>query len=346
VERFDDEAPILVSSGHGGHGCISFRREKYVPRGGPDGGDGGRGGDVIFVARRNLKTLSHLRMRRVFNARNGLPGRGSNMHGSDGEPAIIAVPPGTIIRDRSTGEILADLTAEGQELILLTGGRGGKGNAHFATSRHQTPRFAQEGEPGSELDVIVELSIIADIGFVGFPNAGKSSLLKALTNADPKIAGYPFTTKVPNLGVLTVHERDIVLADIPGIIEGASHGAGLGIRFLKHISRTSGIAVLIDLSDDGFRDAFPILMDELHNYSLSLEKKRRIVIGTKTDMPDADERLAELRLLIPDETVIGISSFTRAGISEVADAMFDMVIHAERVAVAAESDPNGEVHEQ
>ncbi len=328
MERFVDELQIHVSSGHGGHGCVSFRREKYVPKGGPDGGDGGRGGDVIFLVRRNLKTLSHLRMKNSFAGRIGQPGQGRNMHGRDGEPVIIPVPPGTTIRDVSSGEILADLKKEGEELVLFRGGRGGKGNAHFATARHQTPRFAQEGEAGEEADLVVELAIIADVGFVGFPNAGKSSLLKALTNADPRVAAYPFTTKVPNLGVLTIHDRDIVLADIPGIIEGASHGAGLGFQFLRHISRTVGIAVLIDLSEENFQEAFAVLMEEMQHYSLSLEKKRRLVIGTKLDMPDTVENLNRLRESLPDERVIGISSFTRTGIAEVAQEFFDMAVSA------------------
>jgi len=336
VERFVDEARIHVSSGHGGAGSVSFRREKYVPKGGPDGGDGGRGGDVIFVVRRNLKTLSHLRMRPHFRAEDGRPGAGRNMHGRDGESVIIPVPPGTIIREPETGKQLVDLTSDSQSVTMLRGGRGGKGNAHFATARHQTPRFSQSGEPGVITDYVVELSVIADIGFVGFPNAGKSSLLKALTNADPRIGSYAFTTKTPNLGVLHVHDRDIVLADIPGIIEGASGGAGLGLRFLKHISRAAGIALLIDLSNDDFLDAYPILMDELRSYSGSMESKARIVIGTKLDMPGTADRLDELRSSLSTEAVVGASAFTREGLDSVAGLMFSTVVDAENEQVSTE----------
>lgn len=335
MERFVDEVRIHVASGHGGAGSVSFRREKYVPRGGPDGGDGGRGGDVVFVVRRNLKTLSHLRMKPHYSAENGRPGAGRNMHGRDGEPVSIPVPPGTIVRDRESGTQLVDLTEEGQQLVLLRGGRGGKGNAHFATSRHQTPRFSQEGEPGAEADFVVELAVIADIGFVGFPNAGKSSLLKALTNADPRIGSYPFTTKSPNLGVLRLYERDMVLADIPGIIEGASVGAGLGFRFLKHISRTSCIAFLIDLTDDQFLSAYPVLMDELRSYSAALVGKNRIVIGTKLDMPETAGRLLELEAALPSEKVVGVSAHSRAGLEEATRAMYETIVAAEKERVSS-----------
>lgn len=313
---------------------MSFRREKYVPRGGPDGGDGGRGGDVIFVVRRNLKTLSHLRMKPQYRAENGRPGAGRNMHGRDGEPVIIPVPPGTIVRDKETATQLVDLTEEAQQVVLLRGGRGGKGNAHFATARHQTPRFSQDGEPGVEADYVVELAVIADIGFVGFPNAGKSSLLKALTNADPRIGSYPFTTRTPNLGVLRLYERDIVLADIPGIIEGASGGAGLGIRFLKHISRTAGIALLVDLTDDEFISTYTVVMGELQSYSAALAAKNRIVIGTKIDMPGTLERLAELKASLPSEKVVGVSSFSRAGLEDAARTMFETVVAADEARVS------------
>ncbi|WP_455381092.1 GTPase ObgE [Salinispira pacifica] len=334
MERFVDEVRVHVASGHGGAGCVSFRREKYVPKGGPDGGDGGRGGDVTVVVRRNLKTLSHLRMHPHHRAENGRPGQGRNMHGRDGAPVTIPVPPGTIIRDPETREQVADLTEEGQSVVLLRGGRGGKGNAHFATSTHRTPRFAQDGEAGEEVDYLIELAVIADIGLVGFPNAGKSSLLKALTNANPRIGSYPFTTKIPNLGVLRVFERDIVLADIPGIIEGASGGAGLGIRFLKHISRTSGIALLIDLSDEEVLSVLPVLVGELRSYSPALEKKSRLVIGTKLDMPGAVDRLEELRAALAPQPVLGVSSFTREGLDEVARFMHGIVTAAEKERVS------------
>jgi len=322
VQRFVDEARLEVSSGNGGQGCVSFRREKYVPKGGPDGGDGGRGGDVIFVVRKNLKTLRHLKKNPVMRAGNGSPGEGRQKHGKDGASLVIPVPPGTVVRDAASNEILKDFTEEGEEWIFLKGGIGGKGNTHFKSSRLQTPRFAQPGQPGREEKISVELNIMADIGFVGFPNAGKSSLLGILSNAHPKVADYPFTTKIPHLGVMNYLDNDIVLADIPGIIEGASHGAGLGLRFLKHISRTKGLAFLVDLSDPGFESAFDTLLGELRDYSEELASKKRVVIGTKLDLPETEERLDELRKSLPDERVLGISAFTHFGLEDLKREFF------------------------
>lgn len=312
---FADETYIDVSSGNGGPGCVSFRREKYVPRGGPDGGDGGRGGDVIFVVKKNLKTLLHLKQKRTFNARNGQPGMGRRKHGSDGDHAIIAVPPGTLIKDAETDEILQDLTDQ-EEWVFLRGGLGGKGNYHFSTSTNQAPRYAQPGLPGEARRLHIELNLIADVGFVGFPNAGKSSLLSALTNAHPKIGDYPFTTKIPNLGVLSFHGHDIVLADIPGIIEGASHGAGLGIKFLKHIYRTKVLVFMVDLSDEKYLAAFDLLKKELEQYAPELLERPRILAGTKLDLYEADQALNRLAEAFPGETVCGISTFTRKGLEE------------------------------
>ncbi|MDP3177548.1 MAG: GTPase ObgE, partial [Spirochaetaceae bacterium] len=263
--KFADEATIVVSSGKGGDGCVAFRREKYVPFGGPAGGDGGRGGDLVFEVRSNLRTLAQLRYQQTFKAENGQPGMGKNMHGRDGADTVVAVPPGTILRDADSGELVKDFgsrsrgaakSGEGDRWVFLKGGNGGWGNTRYKNSVNQAPRTFQPGKPGSTVRLRVELQLMADIGFVGFPNAGKSSLLDHFTNARPKIAPYPFTTKIPNLGMLKVHERDIVLADIPGIIEGAHDGAGLGIRFLRHISRTSALAFLIDLSDEGWAGSF------------------------------------------------------------------------------------------
>ncbi len=310
---FADETFIDISSGKGGSGCVSFRREKYVPKGGPDGGDGGKGGDVIFVVRNNLNTLSHLKFKRVYRAENGRPGEGRRKHGRNGNDVEIPVPPGTIIKDPETGEVLKDLTNEGS-WIFLRGGKGGLGNWHFSTSRKQTPRYAQPGEPGEECRIHVELQLIADIGFVGLPNAGKSSLLRALTNAEPRVASYAFTTKIPNLGVMKGSYRDVVLADIPGIIEGASGGAGLGIKFLKHIYRTKAIAFLIDLSQNDPAKTFTTLLDELQGYAPDLANRKRMIIGTKTDLPDTSEHLDDLQKSFPEETVTGISSFTRSGL--------------------------------
>ncbi|MFP4363159.1 MAG: GTPase ObgE [Spirochaetia bacterium] len=321
MNQFVDETIIHVSSGKGGHGAVSFRREKYVPKGGPDGGDGGKGGDVIFRVQKNLKTLSDLRMKRTFRAKSGEPGKGSRKHGKNGDDVIIPVPPGTVIRDADDGRFIKDLVSEGDEFCLLEGGKGGKGNWHYRSSTRQTPRYAQPGLPGEEMKLKIELNIIADIGLVGFPNAGKSSLLSFISNAHPKIAAYPFTTKIPNLGVVDLGYDDAVIADIPGIIEGASNGAGLGYRFLKHISRTKALAFLIDLSDDNYLEAFHILKEELSAYSKELLKRPRFVVGTKLDLEDTSERLEELTAALEDEIVLGISVYTRDGIDQLYKAI-------------------------
>ena len=310
---FVDETVIQVASGKGGPGSVSFRREKYVPKGGPDGGDGGKGGDVIFEVKENLKTLSDLKAKRAFIAQNGQHGMGRRRHGKDGLDAVVYVPPGTLVKDPETGEVIKDLTGE-RRWTFLAGGIGGKGNFHFATSRKQAPRYAQPGLPGEERTVLVEMNIIADIGFVGFPNAGKSSLLNVLTNAHPRIGAYPFTTKIPNLGVCHIGYKDLILADIPGIIEGAHNGAGLGIRFLKHINRTSGLAFLIDIESGDPAGDFATLLDELKGYSTTLAQKPRIIVISKLDLEPDTARFEEIKTLFVDETVIGISSMARMGL--------------------------------
>jgi len=326
MQGFIDETRLEVYSGDGGAGCVSFRREKYVPQGGPDGGDGGRGGSVVFQVKNNLKTLSHLNHKHSYKAQNGQPGMGKRMHGKNGDPVIIAVPPGTLVKDYQSGDVLKDFTdnVDGEEWVLLHGGNGGQGNWHFRTSRIQTPRFAQPGMPGEYAEIKLELNLIADIGFVGFPSVGKSSLLKALTNANPKVASYPFTTKIPNLGMLRLGERDIVLADIPGIIEGASHGLGLGLKFLKHISRTSGLAFLIDLGEPDFEDTYAKLLVEIEAYNPELLHKPRLLIGTKMDLEDSSENLKKLQDLYPEEHVIAVSVFSRDGLEELKLAMLKM----------------------
>ncbi len=310
---FADETYIDVSSGKGGDGCVSFRREKYVPKGGPDGGDGGRGGDVIFIVKDNLKTLMHLRNKRVYKAENGRPGMGRRRHGRDGKDTVIEVPPGTLIKDAETGEIIKDLTQLDESWKALKGGSGGNGNWHYKSSVKQTPRYAQPGAPGEERRYHIELNVIADAGLVGFPNAGKSSLLKKITNADPRVGAYAFTTKIPNLGVLNLGYGHAVIADIPGIIEGASAGAGLGIKFLKHIARTSVLVFMIDLSSDNYLEAFEKLLGELREFSAELAGKKRIIAGTKLDLDGTSERLAELKEKYPDEDVIGISVYSNTG---------------------------------
>ncbi|MDR1353182.1 MAG: GTPase ObgE [Treponema sp.] len=330
MEKFADEAFIEVSSGHGGNGCVAFRREKFVPKGGPSGGDGGRGGDLIFEVRRNLRTLSHLRYRQSFKAGNGRDGEGSQRFGRDGEDAVVPVPPGTVVRDADSGELVRDFGKDTGCFVFLKGGNGGWGNTRFKSPVNQAPRKALPGKPGLTRRLRVELRVLADIGLVGLPNAGKSSLLERFTNARPKIAPYPFTTKIPNLGVLTLgagggDERDIVLADIPGLIEGASGGAGLGLRFLKHISRTSGLLFLIDLGDDSYSNAFDIVYNELKAFSPELTGKKRILVGTKADLEGTAERLGELREKYPEERLFGISVFSGDGIGELARAIGGMV---------------------
>lgn len=332
VVKFADEATIVVSSGKGGNGCIAFRREKYIPRGGPFGGDGGKGGDVVFEVRNNLRTLAHLRYTQVFKARSGQDGTSKNMHGADGDDVVILVPPGTLVKDEETGQVLKDFTEETGRWVFLKGGNGGWGNTHFKTSTNQAPRIALPGKPGQTVRLQIELQLLADIGFVGFPNAGKSSLLDYFTNARPKIAPYPFTTKIPNLGMLTVGDRDLILADIPGIIEGAHEGHGLGIRFLRHIARTSALAFLVDLSEDSYLTAFSVLLSELKEFSTDLLSKPRIVLGTKLDLPETRGRLEELRASLPSEKVLGISVYSRQGLEEVRSEFLSFVVNSEREA--------------
>lgn len=337
MEKFADEALIEVSSGSGGNGCAAFRREKYVPKGGPSGGDGGRGGSVIFTVRRNLRTLAHLRYHHTFKAENGRDGEGSGRYGRNGEDLIIPLPPGSLLKNADTGEPVRDFGAEPGDFVFLRGGNGGWGNIHFKSSVNQAPRKALPGQPGKTVRLKVELALMADIGLVGFPNAGKSSLLNFFTRARPKIAPYPFTTKIPNLGVLSLGtfrrddsgSRDVILADIPGLIEGASEGAGLGIRFLKHISRTGALAFLIDLSDDNYREAFDILRRELGAFSPELPQKRRIILGTKTDLEAAAGRLAKLRAKYPGERIRGISVFSGEGLAELVPELADLAGIAE-----------------
>ena len=335
---FADEVYIDVASGDGGNGCVSFRREKYVPKGGPDGGDGGDGGSVVFEVKENLRTLSHLKTRRHFKAQNGESGKGKNKHGKNGEDAVISVPPGTVVRDPDTGRVLRDLT-DTKSWVWARGGRGGKGNSRFASSRNQTPRYAQDGEPGRSARLHLELRLIADIGFVGLPNAGKSSLLSVLTNAHPEIADYAFTTKIPNLGVMVEEYRKIILADIPGIIDGASEGAGLGDKFLRHIERTSGLAVVIDLSAEEPAGTYRLVMKELEAYSPELVHKPSIIVGSKTDLPGSDERLQELRSALPEAGIVGCSSYSLDGIDGLRRALLSLCRRGEE---HAGEDPRGE----
>lgn len=344
---FADEAVIEVHSGKGGNGCIAFRREKYIPHGGPNGGDGGKGGDVIFCIKRNMRTLSRLRHHRIFKAKNGGDGQGWNRFGKDGEDIVIPVPPGTTIRNYETGELIHDFTNESEkdQFVLLEGGKGGWGNVHFKSSTNQAPRYAHAGKSGEVMKLKLELSIMADVGLVGFPNAGKSSLLTAFTNARPKIAPYPFTTKIPNLGVLRVDdEQDIIIADIPGIIEGASEGAGLGFDFLKHISRTACLLFMIDCSDTNYLTAYDTLCNELENYSPALMEKPRIVLCNKIDVEGAAQNAAEVMENIKkndkDTAVIAISVQDNLGMNNARKAITELVNKLEGVKSASEAISN------
>jgi GTP-binding protein len=293
---FIDQVNIYVKSGKGGDGMVHFRREKYEPRGGPDGGDGGRGGDVIFEVKPTLNSLSHFRPKQMFAADEGKGGGGSQLTGKSGANLIISVPPGTIIYDSETGALLGDLTEAGQQLMICKGGRGGRGNQHFATSRNQAPRTAERGEPHEEKMIRLELKLIADIGIIGLPNAGKSTLLSVLTNAKPKIGDYPFTTLEPNLGVAKLDdETTVVMADIPGLIEGAHLGAGLGHDFLRHVQRTRVLIHMIDgLSEDPLAD-FSQINTELSLFDPKLAKKPQVVVINKIDQPDVQEKLKEIQ---------------------------------------------------
>ncbi|MFO7570358.1 MAG: GTPase ObgE [Smithellaceae bacterium] len=293
--KFVDEAKIYVKAGHGGQGCVSFRREKFIPKGGPDGGDGGKGGDVIFIADRSHHTLLDLKYQQHQIAKNGGHGAGNNRTGHSAGDLTVSVPPGTLVKDFETGEILADLTEVGQTFIVAKGGIGGKGNAHFKSSTHQTPRFAQDGMEGEERWLKMELKLLADVGLIGFPNAGKSTFISRVSAAKPKIADYPFTTLTPHLGVVTSQEgRSFVVADIPGLIAGAHEGQGMGIQFLKHVERTSVLLHLIDISDEAHAGAwknYAAINKELALYNPQLMEKPQIVALNKIDLPFVKEKV-------------------------------------------------------
>jgi len=321
---FLDRARLRVRGGDGGRGSISFRREAHVPRGGPDGGDGGNGGDVILRTDPQVSTLSDFRFRKKIAARSGGAGAGRDRTGRSAKDLIVTVPTGTIVRDAQNGEMIADLVAPGQDLVVARGGKGGRGNAKFASSTHRAPRIAEDGQPGEEREIELELKLIADIGLAGLPNAGKSSLLAALTRAHPKIAAYPFTTLTPNLGVLHADDRDIVVADIPGLIEGAHEGAGLGEEFLRHVERTRLLVHVVDVSRDDPLADVKVIDAELAAYGQGLADRPRLMALNKVDLPDASERAPRIaRKLLPARSVL-VSALTGEGVPELARLLIEM----------------------
>ena len=290
--RFIDEAVIEISSGDGGNGCLSFRREKFIPKGGPDGGDGGKGGNINFIANESLHTLQDFKLKRKYKAQNGRQGKGKNMHGKDGEDTILEVPLGTILINDETDELLCDLTKSNQIYTAVTGGKGGLGNARFKTSTNRAPRKTTEGKLGEIVKIRLELKVLADVGLVGFPNAGKSTLLSVVSAAKPEIANYPFTTLVPNLGIVSYRDhKSFIMADIPGIIEGAAEGRGLGLRFLRHIERNSTLLFMVPTDSDNIKKEYEILLGELEKYNPELLDKDRMLAISKSDM--LDEELKE-----------------------------------------------------
>ena len=329
---FIDEVRILVKAGDGGNGCLAFRREKYVPRGGPSGGDGGRGGDVTLVASEHANTLLQFRFNPEHKAERGRHGEGSNRTGAEGASIEVPVPVGTVVYDDTTGDRLFDFTEAGQRFTVAKGGKGGKGNARFATSTHQAPTEHEPGRPGDEKRLRLELKLLADVGLVGFPNAGKSTLISRISAARPKIADYPFTTLEPNLGVVQLPDyKSFVVADIPGLIEGAHAGAGLGIQFLRHIERTRLLAHLVDTSDTTGRDPasdFEIILNELASFSDELPKKPMIVVATKVDAAQDAARIEAVRELAHQRgfAFFEISSVTGQGIEELKFAMAERVV--------------------
>jgi len=297
--KFVDEAKIYVKSGRGGKGCVSFRREKFVPRGGPNGGDGGNGGDVIVIARQNMSSLLDHHYKQHYKAENGEHGRGKDQHGKNAPVLLVPVPVGTVVKDFFTREILGDLTENVQTLIVAKGGRGGRGNARFATPTNRAPRYAEPGEEAEEKTLLLELKLLADVGIIGFPNAGKSTLISRISAARPKIADYPFTTLIPNLGVVSYNEgKTFVVADIPGLIKGAHEGTGLGIKFLRHIERTKVLIHLLDLSPLTERDPIEdchVMNKELEAYSPDLIRKPQIIAPNKIDITEAREKLKGIK---------------------------------------------------
>lgn len=327
--KFIDEAIITVQSGDGGKGCVSFRREKFIPRGGPDGGDGGKGGDIVFKTTSRKRTLYQFRFQKHFKAKNGSHGQGKQKTGKNGQDLTIELPPGTLVTDADTGQVITDLIECGETVVLARGGRGGQGNTRFKTSTNRAPRFAQPGEPGETKTLGLELKLLADVGIIGLPNAGKSTLITAISSARPKIGNYPFTTLFPSLGVVqTGWAEPFVVADIPGLIKGAHKGTGLGIRFLRHIERTRILVHLIDVSamdTDNPLNAYNTVNKELAMYNRKLTEKPQIVVLNKIDLPDVREAAKKFQTAIKEKQVILISALTGKGIENLKSKIIQLL---------------------
>ncbi|MEA5138925.1 GTPase ObgE [Arcicella rigui] len=339
ASNFIDYVKINVRSGHGGSGSSHFRREKHVPKGGPDGGDGGRGGHVVLKGNSQHWTLLHLKYQKHIFAKDGKGGEGGRRSGLQGEDAIIEVPLGTIVKDPETGEVLAEVTKDGEEVILLKGGRGGLGNTNFKSSTNQAPHYAQPGERGEDMWVILELKVLADVGLVGFPNAGKSTLLSVLSAATPEIADYPFTTLTPNLGVVAYRNfKSFIMADIPGIIEGAAEGKGLGTRFLRHIERNSILLFLVPASVENIEEEYLILLNELKKYNPALLDKERILAVSKMDLVNSEEDKEKIIQQIPAGLpYVLISSVMQQGLVELKDLLWKTLQNAQPANISEES---------
>jgi GTP-binding protein len=320
--NFVDYVKIYCLSGKGGAGSVHFRREKYLPKGGPDGGDGGKGGDIIMVGNEQMWTLLHLRYMRHLRAGNGEPGGGQRSTGANGDDVVIQVPLGTIAKDAETGEVLGEIMENGQQIILLPGGRGGQGNDHYKSATNQTPRYAQPGEEGKEAYIIFELKVLADVGLVGFPNAGKSTLLSVVSAARPEIADYPFTTIRPNLGIVPYRDnQSFIMADIPGIIEGAHQGKGLGLRFLRHIERNAVLLFMVPADADDIRKEYGVLLNELKQFNPELLDKQRVLAISKSDLLDK-ELMDEIENDLPEVPHVFISSVAHYGLTELKDLLW------------------------
>lgn len=316
---FVDEVSVKLIAGKGGDGCTAFRREKYIAMGGPNGGNGGKGADIIFVADESLRTLIDLKMQKIIKGSKGNNGKGSDRNGANAENVYIKVPEGTVISNKETGEIICDLVKNGQECIVAHGGRGGRGNKSFATHDNPAPKMSELGAPGEEIEIKCELKMLADVGLVGFPSVGKSTILSVISNATPKIAAYHFTTLSPNLGVVRVYDDTFVMADLPGLIEGASEGLGLGFKFLRHTSRCKVIAHVLDMSNESARNPiedYEIIKNELKKYNEKMLSKPSVIIANKMDASGAEENLKALKEKYPNETIIPISAATNQGLNE------------------------------